>query len=167
MHGILKYVHDVAPVIFLIGLYGLVQVMIAWRKGTRTVQWPTVEGVVTSIGVEKTRKDASNIGHGNGPKVTFYKPRIAYSYEIQGKRFIGKRVQYGMAKRQRVKSLAQQAICAYSVHQTVRVYYDPKDPKESVLQTGLHSFWKERLLFVTKMMALGCGTWILTRILPW
>ena len=166
MHGILKYVHDVAPVIFLIGLYGLVRMMIIWKKGAQTTQWPAVEGVVTSVGVEKTRKSASNIGKGNGPKVTFYKPRITYSYEIQGKSFIGKQVQYGMAKRQRVKLVAQQDICAYSVHQTVRVYYDPNEPKESVLQIGLHPFWKNRLLFVVGMMALGCGSWVLTRILP-
>jgi hypothetical protein len=165
MHGVLKYIEDVAPVIFVIGLYGLLRVMLTWRNGTRTAQWPTVEGVVTSVGTEKTRKAASNIGRGNAPKVTFYKPHIAYSYQIGGQRFIGNRLQYGMAKRLRVKTVAQQAIGVYSVHQTVCVYYNPTKPNDSVLQIGPHPCLKKGLLVMVGIMVVACGSWILARIL--
>ena len=123
--------------------------------------WPTVEGALTSVGLEKIRKAASNIGHGNNPKVTFYKPRISYSYEVQGARFIGNRVQFGMPKRESVKLRGEQAIRGFSVGQTVRVHYDPRTPKESVLETGVHPFWKKRLSFVLWMMALSGGGWML------
>lgn len=89
-----------------------------------------------------------------------YRPKIAYSYEVDGKHFQGTRVQFGTRWRERVKSKAASAITLYPVGQPVQVYYDPQRPADSALKPGVAPFWRKSVIFFLRMFALSACLWL-------
>jgi hypothetical protein len=160
MSGAFKFLRDISPVLVVIGLYGLVNAILDWRRGVRVAAWPTIPGVVKAAGVKQGRSGASDMGHGNNPKTTVYRAAIAYAYEVDGVPVQGTRVQFGAAKNERVKAAAQDAVARYTPGQTVQVHYNPERPGESALEPGIAPFWRKRLLFAVVMLVLGACGWL-------
>jgi hypothetical protein len=160
MSGAFAFLGDISPVLLAIGLYGLVNAILVWKRGVRVAGWPTIPGVITDARVKKGKSGAGDMGHGNSPKTTIYRAAIRYAYEVDGVRLQGTRVQFGEAKHERVKSTAQDAAAQYSPGQAVQVRYDPQRPGESALEPGVAPFWKTRVVFAVTMLALGACAWL-------
>eukprot|EP00735_Rhodelphis_limneticus_P004463 TRINITY_DN1604_c1_g1::TRINITY_DN1604_c1_g1_i1::g.17901::m.17901 TRINITY_DN1604_c1_g1::TRINITY_DN1604_c1_g1_i1::g.17901 ORF type:complete len:188 (+),score=13.23,DUF3592/PF12158.3/1.1e-07 TRINITY_DN1604_c1_g1_i1:39-566(+) len=87
-------------------------------KGYISEQWKTTYGEVLEV-------EAARF-------LNFFEyTKIKYDYEVEGKRYIGDRINFGEA-----------AIHYFHMFRTgdpVNVYYDPKKPSDCVLQPGLRS----------------------------
>jgi len=66
---------------------------------------------------------------------TQYKPRIEYEYEVEGAMYCSKRWTYGR-KTRFSKRAAQDVANRYPAGKCVGVFYDPRKPKDAVLERG-------------------------------
>jgi hypothetical protein len=72
----------------------------------------------------KKGKSGSSVGHGTGPQSTVYRPQVIYSYEVQGRRFGGKRLRLGSEPHTCRKSLVKENVARYPEGASVTVHYD-------------------------------------------
>ncbi len=113
----------------------------------RSASWPTVEGVVLTSKLEMHE----------GNKGATYSARITYDYQVKGRHYDGRRLAFGALASS--TGYAQGILDRYPVGGKVRVYYDPRDPGEAVLEPGLHGgTW----------VCFGVGTvFVLTGVMLW
>lgn len=105
--------------------------------------WPSVLGTITRAQVGET-------------EVQRYFADVTYSYRIRGTEFTGSRIRASDGEYS-VRDGAVQAIGELQVGQQVNVYYNPADPRQSVLQAGA-GFQEYALLLVP--VAMFCvGLW--------
>ncbi len=98
------------------------------KKNVAVANWSSTTGIITvaSIVRESQRDADSDIS-------ISYTPHVNYSYEALGQKLTGKRIAYkNMIST--TQKYAQTAIDAYPVGKTVTVYYDPRNPSDSVLE---------------------------------
>lgn len=91
-----------------------------------TGNWETVDGVVTSSSVTE-----STGGEGG----TTYCLNVYYEYVVDGNTYNGDRVSFSSDNS--CDSWSQNADDDYPEGSEITVYYDPSDPSESVLESGL------------------------------
>jgi hypothetical protein len=105
----------------------------AW-KSSRTRQWPRAEGkVVSAEELQHQRQLPEDVGGGTR---IHYEARIHYEYSV-GRVHIGSTVvRLGPTETSNERHV-QSTLARYLPGQTVQVAYNPKDPTESVLETGL------------------------------
>jgi len=86
-----------------------------------------------------------------------YSAVIRYAYEVKGREYIGDRIRYG------TKSGGKRPSQAFVDHHprgaTVKVYYDPLKPAESVLQTGIGGVDLLMVIFLIPFNAIMLGCW--------
>ena len=91
-----------------------------------TKSWDTVEGIITKSTIFKEEDGG-----------TAYIPTIEYRYEINGKSYdhnqiiSTERIQFGKL------NLAKEYTDKYSENTKVTIYYNPVNPQDSVLETGV------------------------------
>ncbi len=111
----------------LVALYGggsnlvLAYASKSWASSMGTIRYSAVE----------TRKHLGSR--------TMYFADVTYSFAVDSLAFEGKRVNFGSAgiNAVSVPSYAEDVVKAYPPGLDVRVYYDPENPKESVLEPGI------------------------------
>ncbi len=109
-------------VVLAMGLRGM-------AGATESRSWPRVQGQVVASSVEQTR------GGSGGVRSSGYKPRVEYTYTVNGTLHHGHRIAFGDDV-SKTRSHAQQIAGAYPVGHGVEVAYDPNDPASSVLEPG-------------------------------
>lgn len=144
----------IGGIFFIVGLIlVLAQIKGILKSGTSKA-WPTIHGKVLRSRVHISRSRSSSTNRNSGLSVS-YRPDIEFVYKIDGIEYHSKRPYYGSNigssfKYKRSKDLVDK----YPVGKEVKVYYNPGNPKEAILETGLH-----RELF------LGLGMGILFSII--
>ncbi|MBI3241398.1 MAG: DUF3592 domain-containing protein [Chloroflexi bacterium] len=98
------------------------------RQVSASKSWPTTTGTVLSSSVELRRSRSGRSGY----SLSHY-PVVVYDYEVRGQRYQGNRIGFseigtGWA------GPAQQKIAGYPVGGAVRVFYNPQNPAEAVLE---------------------------------
>ena len=104
-----------------------------YRDGEETKAWPATTGEILSADVEEEeRRDRRD----NGTYRTryTYTPRVTYAYTIQGIEYTGHRIRADDSGGDRDKAF--DTINDYPVGSIVDVFYDPGDPRSSVLKQG-------------------------------
>lgn len=101
-------------------------------KALQTYSWPKTRGTVIS---SEIKRGTSSKG---SPK---YSPLITYSYQIGTEEYQSNR--YSSTNARGTSDWARQVVSRYPANRTITVYYNPKEPNKSVLETGLHSddYW--------------------------
>lgn len=112
-------------VVFAIGCTGIV-----WQA----CRWPVTRGRIVSSGARSFQ-----FSSGEGSSSTRYKPNVAYTYEVNGQQYSGSKVNYDLLASGMSQSYAQQIAAKYKVGQEVTVYYNPKNPADSMLNP--HARW--------------------------
>ena len=106
-------------------------------KGVRTKSWPAVEGKITHSKVESRQEK-------KGTKTGDYKKRyfidVEYTYMIGNFMHRGDNLGYG-DERYKSRYDANQAQRPWLKGKKVKVFYDPENPKVSVLKTGMGLSW--------------------------
>ena len=130
---------------------GLATAALEWpilREGLRSMRWPSVRGRVTS----SEFKDGPFSGR--YIRTTTGRALVTYQYEVNGHEVTGTRVfvgdqDFGSAYE------AQRRTRHYYPGVSVAVYYDPREPSQSVLERGVP--WARRWKFFMGVALLVAG----------
>jgi hypothetical protein len=116
------------PAVIGLALLGWAFVVLQAAREARA--WPTVTGKITASGVhERVSRDKE------GDPYTEYTPYVRYSFSVNDRPFEGDRIAVGYNE-EGSHSQARFAVARYPVGATVKVYYDPANPRSAVLQLG-------------------------------
>ena len=111
-----------------IGIGFLAWAVHVWRRGEATRQWPSVQGEITGVQVRQSYSSRDN-------DVT-YDAAIVYRYSVRGKTFDGSRITAGGSPTQSTWSASPSHVRQYQQGMEVKVFHDPADPGNAVLQVG-------------------------------
>ncbi len=104
--------------------------------GAASSKWPSTKGTIKKC--EPIR--SSNNKKNSMKKV--YRARVVYEFIVDGETFTGDRYSYG-EQTQGSYSSADSAKRKFHQGKGIKVYYDPNDPRESVLEKGI--IWSKSL----------------------
>lgn len=126
-------------------------------RQAQTENWPSVQGTITRSEVVETRRNKS----------TEYGLKLAYAYSVDGQPHVGSKVQstQSMSGNRR---FAEKQVARYPVGTRVPVYYQPGQPSEAVLETGLDSseLFLFMLLIPFNLIALWLGRAVVSSLRP-
>ena len=108
-------------------------------EGEQTKNWPAATGRIIESGVDSRSRTSRPHGRASR-RDTDYSVRIGYSYEVAGQKLEGQRLQYGNESHDKRASAKQQQ-SLYPAGKEVKVFYDPTNPKSSVLVKGSGTSW--------------------------
>jgi hypothetical protein len=114
-------------VVFGIGLHNL-------RNAQASEHWPTTAGTVVSSAVRTSSGQSSSANEPSRTDITYH-AKISYQYHVEGTAHMGTRVAYGDCGSSR-SSRAHDIVDRYPKGATVKVFYSPESPAESVLEPG-------------------------------
>ncbi len=90
-------------------------------------EWPTVEGVITYSGLNKSRNPDGN---------DMYSADVQYEYSVDGQKYSGGNIET-MDGSTSSRSSVKKTVRKYAVGTKVAVYYDPEFPNTAVLEPGI------------------------------
>lgn len=101
-------------------------------KAIQTLGWPHTSGIVISNEVKK-------IPSSKGPSK--YSPVIEYSFKLDSVEYTSNR--YSSTGARGDSEWANDVVKEYWVNSAIKVFYNPRNPKESVIDPGLQSdnYW--------------------------
>ena len=102
------------------------------RKAEESMSWLETIGTVIESKVEQ----GSNVLMSNdedGESAPVFLPEISYSYKVDGLENTSKRLSFAGIKSYSKRENAEKAASLYPVGAQLPVFYDPKNPKEAVL----------------------------------
>ena len=108
--------------------------------------FPAVTGNVTQSDVERRTGSKGR---------TYYVAVVKYEYNVSGQTFFGDRLRFGMGH----QGNAYAIVNAHPVNSPVQVYYNPKDPNESLLYPGFGGSDMLGALFLTPFNMMMIGFW--------
>lgn len=124
----------ILPLVMVAGLfvmgYGIRTIFYA--RATR--KWPTVEGIVLGSGIVRSMSSSSSRNSTITNQYT-YKAEIAYEYEVDGQRYVSNRVHL-LDIATSNPGRAQLIQSRYKEGRPVRVYYQPDNPEQALLEPG-------------------------------
>jgi Protein of unknown function (DUF3592) len=97
-----------------------------YKEGMRSKNWPKVEAVITYSSAEDSH-DSTSVA------------RIEYSYEVNGMAYKGDRVYAESFDTGMSRKSAEELASKFPVGRRGPVSYDPKNPRNSILITGVGS----------------------------
>jgi hypothetical protein len=92
---------------------------------TRESSWKSTEGVITLSVVEEDTSDESRT----------HRARVEYTYQVGHVTYIGDRIA-PLQKLMETQWSAQRAVGKYGLGRHIGVYFDPRNPGQSVLEPG-------------------------------
>jgi len=141
----------------LAGLFFLQKAGKDWGRARRSLRWPHVEGVVEETWVRIERDATRDPGD---PQQAFYYPCVRYRYQVNGQTYTGERIHAGATEGWPTRGAAEEVLQPYPQGTTVRVYYDPRNPAEALLEPGnAGSVWV--------LLVFGFGAFALAAWLAW
>ena len=99
--------------------------------GAASSKWPSIEGTVKKC--EPVRSSSMK----KNSTAVVYHAKVYYAFSIDGRTYTGNRYSYGEPT-QGSYSSAERARRQFPEGDAIKVYYDPDDPRESVLQAGIN-----------------------------
>jgi hypothetical protein len=127
---------------------GAVLYVVQLRQGLRadaSKKWPQAAGIVTASALEKSPQHRRR-----------YTAALQYSYRVGGRDYHGSRVFWG-GNEGREKHMAS-VVDTYPAGSKVRVFYDPQNPAEAVLDPLQNTGSRQLVLYGLAMITLGLFT---------
>ena len=100
--------------------------LMQFRAARVSPGWPSIEGIVV---------DAVNLEEYTIDGGYHYKPVVAFKYEVEGREYFSDRLTYGR-KKFPDEAFVDHVIRQYPAGMSVTVYYNPRRPRQAVLQPG-------------------------------
>jgi hypothetical protein len=137
--------------IFIFGGFAMLAFTLSMiRKNFELRKWPATRGLILKAGTKVTQTinyvfDVSKLV-------------IAYSYQVDGKQYVGSKL--NLMNSQASDIIKQMQIAHLHPGREVFVYYNPAKPEEAYLERGIH--FKFFFLFLAGliMMAAGVGIFV-------
>ena len=121
----------ISIVLIVLGIAALYLSYRGYKVSKLSVDWPSTTGVILHS------KYSASVNSNGAP---VYSSNIRYSYKIQDKVYESTRVFFGSALSSTFSSESEKELSMkYKATQDVIVFYNPENPKISVLETGYHS----------------------------
>ncbi len=123
------------------------------RKTEESLSWPETIGTVS----ESTIKQGSNVlgsSDEDGESSPVFTAEISYSYQVGGAEYASKRVAFGGSRSYSKRESAEKEAVRYPEGTRLPVYYDPKNPKEAVLDRTVKG---SNMVFVMGIMFIIIG----------
>ena len=116
-----------------IGLWFLVKFILNLGKANRAKDWPTADGLITraEISSHLSRRNDS------GSRKTLYEALVGYTYTVKGVEYQGNRVAFADTSNSDRRK-AEAVLERYTVGSAVRVYHNPADPQNAMLEPGVN-----------------------------
>ena len=162
LQSALQSVFNSPLMLFILGLIVLIMGLLMtlvygsmYQADLKSRTWPSVPGRILSDRVEKRRS------HSRNGDSTFYMPKIQYSYQVAGADHTGEKIANAIFYSQTRKGL-DRLKKRYPAGIEVKVFYDPQNPTQSVLQPKTWSNLPS-LLFGMAFDAFGLvllGLWL-------
>jgi hypothetical protein len=102
------------------------------RKAAESAAWLESIGTVNESKVMQGSNMLMSDDEGDESTPVFF-PEISYTYQVAGLEYTSKRLTFGGIKSFSKRENAEEAASLYPVGAQLPVYYDPKNPKEAVL----------------------------------
>ncbi|MFN2146595.1 MAG: DUF3592 domain-containing protein [Anaerolineales bacterium] len=141
--------------LFIGGVVSIITGIKNQRKGRASNSWPSAGGVITNAWIEE-KTDTDDDGFTSH---TYY-PKWQYTFQAGGYEYTSQRVSYGAEKGYGRRGKAQEELNRFPANSRVRVYYDPRDPNESVLKRGAKgTLWGviTGIILIVVAAAIACG----------
>ena len=113
-------------------------------------KWPSVNGAITHSEVKVTEN--RNTGSSSRQKNYSYQPDIRYKYEVSETSHVGDNVRFGQISN---REIAGNIVAKYKPGSKIKVYYNPNNHRDSVLEPGI-SFGM-LLMPLLGLFVVGCG----------
>jgi hypothetical protein len=116
----------------ILGGVAVLLLVIGWfqgREARAAASWNSTQGEIMETIVEKYQYSSSEGGTSTG-----YRPRIIYGYRVNGKEYVGERLNFGTAVHSSIKGLADNKAKQFPTGSRVTVYYNPNDPNDATLE---------------------------------
>ncbi|NJD61017.1 MAG: hypothetical protein C3F13_01220 [Anaerolineales bacterium] len=125
-------------VIFLTVLFIAIGVILIFvhrlnkRKAEESTRWLATTGAIKESRVKQGSSMLMSSDE-DGESTPVYTPEISYTYQVAGVEYASKRISFGGTKSYSKPENAEKDVALYPVGKEMTVYYDPKNPKEAVL----------------------------------
>ena len=113
--------------VFAIGLYALVPSVMNMARGRSSRAWPSVKGSVIASHLEWRQDEGDE-----------YRTEVVYGYNVRGQEHRSNRLFFGDRGWQSLRRSAAARLRNYPKGATVRVWFNPESPGDSVLEPGIH-----------------------------
>lgn len=120
-------------------------------RSMQAASYPTVPGVVLSSEVE------SHLS-GDDKRTRMYEARVRYQYVVNDTPYSGERRRYGEVSSSE-SGTSRAAVERYAPGSAVTVHYNPADPSDAVLETGIDDEMRFFVIFLTPFNAMMVATW--------
>jgi len=104
-------------------------------KARASLSWPSVEGEVF---ISKMEISEPRLGTRFISSISTFRAGIQYRYKIRNRRYTGKNIFVGPTVGLTLDSSANYYLAKYPWGKTVKVYYNPDNPKEACLERTVH-----------------------------
>jgi len=119
-------------VLFPIGIKLLLssfrQLTLAWAS----TRWPSTQGHVFATSIQ----EQVNADSETNRRTTYYRPDVHYKYQIGNHNYTSSQRVFGEKPRYDTRDRAQTIIENYPTGRALKVYYDPANPHQAVLEPG-------------------------------
>ena len=133
---------------------GITGVFVVIAVGSLVKQREAARRFVAGDGVVIASKVKTHEGDSDsGPT---YEALVKYQYEVSSRQYTSSRYAYGMASSSN-RQEAQRIVAAHPPGRKIKVWYDPEDPAESVLQLAVPTINYFLLLFLQPFVMVGAG----------
>jgi hypothetical protein len=158
-------VSDRAIEALVLGAFGtlvLLIVVASLREAAAMKRWPIAKGRVLSSKVEEYRELAGAGDYsGSRTRMTLYRPVVLYEYEVDGKRLEGNRITQSSGLNRGIPDFAEKIVQRYSRGTAVEVRYNPKRPRDCVLEPRVPAGWIFALAIA--LILLGLAVYVYSR----
>ncbi|HRA19950.1 MAG TPA: DUF3592 domain-containing protein [Anaerolineae bacterium] len=125
--------------LIILGFFHIAATLWSLVNAEASRSWPSTLG---TIALSRTLEEHAQSHYGKG--IT-YIPQISYTYGVGDRDYKGDRISFGMPGwKSKAKALAW--VDQHRVGETVKVYYDPAEPGNSVLETHARGSWGNALV---------------------
>lgn len=115
--------------IFFLGIIGIIWSLRNRRKAAQSKGWPSAIGLVTNAHISENRSTDED-----GYTTTTYTPKVEYQFNVGGSYYSSNRITFGFDKSYNRRKKAREALGSYQPNAQVRVFYNPQNPNEAVLE---------------------------------
>jgi hypothetical protein len=152
------------PIIILL-LINLPLVILFWivlsgykhlKKRYSSFSWPTAEGTIKISYVDQYRGSDRDI---------LYRPIIKYSYFVMDTEYHSNKVSLSVITAANWRRLAAKKVDRYPVGKRVKVYYDPTNPVQAVLEPGFK--WYTPIWILGVLLFLAIPIAFVAQVLVW
>jgi len=124
VNSIVKSYKVILKFLLAVGVFASIHGVYYVYSVNKTQSWPSVDGVIERSFVDKSISDGR----------TRYRAKIRYIYSVDDISYIGDRVKFGANLN---KSSAESIVKKYGIDRKVKVYFDPINPSDAVLEPGV------------------------------